>query len=122
MMTGTGEDSRVIFELLDATLAGITPDLLGIWVTKSAALSEGVAFHVKANGVAEGLCWRARLPANLLSANESLLKGEARLRISQQVLPQAATRLEAFVRQVSSGLAFHVPETQTLLQPEVELS
>lgn len=122
MMTGTEEDSPAIFELLDATLAGSTSDLLGIWVTKSVASSEGVAFHMHANGIPEGLCWRARLPENLQSANESLLEGEARLRISQQVLPKAAARLEAFVRQEPSGRAFHIPNAGTLLQPEAELS
>jgi hypothetical protein len=122
MMTGTGEDSRAIFELLDTTLAGTTSDLLGIWITKSVAPSEGVAFNVKADVIAKALCWQTHLPADLHSANISLLEGETRLRISQQALPKAATRLEAFVRQWSTGLAFPVSTGQTLLQPEAELS
>ncbi len=121
MIMNQGNLAQPVFEIVDTALAETTPDLLGIWTAISLSQKEE-AFSITSRQGVDGTIWRSRLPAESCLAHSYLLNGEAKLGLSQQALPVATDRLEAYLRQESSSLAFDYSSAGALLPPEAELS
>jgi len=118
---------QLIFELCNQTLAGATPDVLGLWVTAPLTAEETVAFATPAETVAEippeASVWRANFPTDVHLAMTHLQGAEARLAASRQRMTEAPNRLEMFVKHQNASPSFDSTSQEiALAEPERELS
>ena len=124
MSNGELHFSKMTFELLDAALADMVPEVLGLWAVVRQPSDDISGFSLGLAGVVDSPVWRANYSEDPGSAEANLVKGEARLVISEKVLDNVPERLNGFIRAQSSSLDFGVgvssPE-QISAKPEAEL-
>ena len=118
------DDTTAVFELFDSTLADITPELLGLWVTQPT--DHELAFGVESQPAADVPLWRSRFPADLTQADDLLIRNEARLKHSQAVLHSVPGQLNRLLQQShargTEDVSFDWAATeQSLTLPEQEL-
>jgi hypothetical protein len=124
MSNGEPHSSKTTFELLDAALADMALEVLGLWAVVRQPSDDISGFSLGPAGVVDSPVWRANYPEDPGSAEANLVTGEARLAISEKVLDNVPERLNGFIRAQSSSLDFGVgvssPE-QISAKPEAEL-
>ncbi len=119
--------SPPVFELFDNTLAGTTPDVLGLWTISPLKPPETAAYDIRDAPTSplpsEVSLWRANLPANLHLADAYLTNGRARLQKCKQIRATVPARLETLARTNAGEIAFHLSPAadEQLTQPEQEL-
>ena len=119
--------SPPVFELFDNTLAGTTPDVLGLWTISPLKPPETTAYDIRDAPTSplpsEVSLWRANLPANRHLANAYLTNGRAKLEKSTQIRATVPARLETLVKTNTGEIAFHLSAGagEQLTQPEQEL-
>lgn len=89
------DKSQAAFNLFDATLAEISPELLGLWTTQSRTLD--VAFDSSAATTSNTPLWRANLSSDLKKAAIQVSDSETRLNLSQKALEKASDRISSLV-------------------------
>jgi len=122
MTRGEVQSSRITFELLDATLADIPPDVLGLWAVVPQPSDEFSAIGSASAGVVNWPVWRAKFTEELGLAEAHLSICEARLNDSKKVLGKVPERLHRLMETQPTSLAFDVRESDGILaKPEAEL-
>src|SRR5262249_2518021 len=122
---GPDANPRSVFEYSDATLAGMAPEVLGLWQTVPSLRSSGMTFNPTSVTPLEVPLWRVNLPADHDLSATKLALGETRLDASRQALatvPDRLHRIGALAKARPAGLAFGISAAaRNLAQPEVEL-
>jgi len=122
MSNGELHSSRMTFELLDASLAGMAPEVLGLWAVVP-QLSDDISASVAASaGVDDSPVWRANYTKEPGSAEASLTMREARLNASKKGLDNVPDRLNRLMETQPAAFDFGLrsPE-ETSAKPEAEL-
>jgi hypothetical protein len=114
-----------LFEYSDVALAGMTPEVLGLWQTVPLSASSAMSFNPTSVTPLEVPLWRVNLPADHDLSATKLALGETRLDASRQGLaavPDRLHRIGALAKARPAGLAFGISAAaKNLAQPEVEL-
>jgi hypothetical protein len=122
-MTGEGLP-RPIFQLCDAAPDGQEQEVLGLWTSVPVSLPEDMAFDSLAAEVPETHpVWRADYPSDPDLIEKHLNEAKQALEAADAAVVLAPARLDAFVAQGQSGVAFAIPGPDGRpAQPEDELT
>jgi hypothetical protein len=114
---------KAVFQLHDAALTQLAPDVFGLWTTAPSLPPEAIAFDAVSVSMADVPLWRANLPADPQQARAHLARGESMLQASQQTLAVTAERFDGFVEAQAARSAFDVvSEEEALTRLDVWLS